>query len=445
MPKAKFKGDTAAILQSILSSFGDSARRAWSGIDSGFLKGQKYDKRLADIIGNRAATMSGKVNPAVLKELLARGGASTVLPGAAVGAGLGFLGAPSTEEENLLGMTKRRNPGIGDRLQYALTGAGLGAAAGAGFGAYNMRNLAKHISEGGADPGLIRQFVNQSGELPGLENTVKGFARQAAGAGKGQAINAAKNAINPQELSNAVMANLDIIRNAYQTKNMSGPQVAAAAHMIQRVTGMDARNLLNNPNATDIINRQASRIASGINKKQFDAIKTMLEKTRGVSSDPAILNSPGTLDRIKAVLTGADEAGSDYGSMRRKAKRFFTGDRSAEDQFGKAYASGSFRGFDRKTPKGKEFEKTLKDFQSIKSPDFNTNMPTFDSVTMGQQDIRRRNLNALRDKALLGLGGVGAGTGLAGGAYLYSQRDKQSSARLSKADKHPLSKLVRGA
>ena len=96
----------------------------------------------------------------VLDDLKSSAVAPSALAGAGIGGAAGFLGAPGTESENLMGKTTYKGPGLAGRLSAGLTGAFLGGGLGAGYGLHKLDNLAKTVAKGGdLPPGVLSQFL----------------------------------------------------------------------------------------------------------------------------------------------------------------------------------------------------------------------------------------------------------------------------------------------
>jgi len=131
------------------------------------------DKDFKNLLNARARTMSGSMtDPQTLMQLAQYGGRQGALPGAGLGAALGFVTAPGTESENIVGAKSYKAPTIGDRLMNALTYGAGGAAIGAGAGAFNMRQLAKQLSGKNAPPEVMEAFLNQAKLGPEVEKLV---------------------------------------------------------------------------------------------------------------------------------------------------------------------------------------------------------------------------------------------------------------------------------
>ena len=131
------------------------------------------DKDFKNLLNARARTMSGSMtDPQTLMQLAQYGGRQGALPGAGLGAALGFVTAPGTETENIVGSKSYKAPTIGDRLMNALTYGAGGAAIGAGAGAFNMRQLAKQLSGKNAPPEVMEAFLNQAKMGPEVEKLV---------------------------------------------------------------------------------------------------------------------------------------------------------------------------------------------------------------------------------------------------------------------------------
>ena len=149
----------------------DKLRAFYAGADDVAMKG--INSGFENLLRSRARTMSGSLtDPQTLMQLARYGGRQGAVPGAGLGALLGFATAPSTETENALGAKTVKGPSIGDRLTNALTYGVGGAAIGAGTGAYNMRNLAKQLAGKNAPPEVAEAFLNSAKLGPEIEKIV---------------------------------------------------------------------------------------------------------------------------------------------------------------------------------------------------------------------------------------------------------------------------------
>lgn len=143
------------------------------------------DKDFKNLLNARARTMSGSMtDPQTLMQLAQYGGRQGALPGAGLGAALGFVTAPGTESENIVGAKSYKAPTIGDRLMNALTYGAGGAAIGAGAGAFNMRQLAKQLSGKNAPPEVMEAFLSQAKLGPEVEKLVANAHSVATKGGK---------------------------------------------------------------------------------------------------------------------------------------------------------------------------------------------------------------------------------------------------------------------
>ena len=176
-------------LDGILGLLSSQASKNFGKLNANPAAQEALGKQLSALVGSRAKAYSGELGIAninTIKDLLLSGGRSAGIAGGLGGGALGFATAPGTEEENLLGIKKYRGPTLSDRIQNALLYGGIGGAAGAGLGAYNLRSLAKEISAPGskAGPEAVEAFVRQGNLLPSIEKNIAGYTQQAKNLGK---------------------------------------------------------------------------------------------------------------------------------------------------------------------------------------------------------------------------------------------------------------------
>ena len=101
----------------------------------------------------------------IIDDLASAHVAPSSLAGAGVGSVGGFLMAPGSEHENMMGKTTYKGPGLVGRLQGALTGGLIGGGVGAGYGLNKLNTLAKTIAHGkDLPPGVVTQFLEGLGD-----------------------------------------------------------------------------------------------------------------------------------------------------------------------------------------------------------------------------------------------------------------------------------------
>lgn len=301
MAKPKLKQD--AILKAVYNMLGKGqAQRLLMGE---LANRPVVEQEIAKLVRDHAARVGGKLNVNTATELMRQGG-GLALPGAGVGAVTGFLTAPGQEEENLLGMKKYRGPSMADRLQYALMLGAGGAAAGAGLGAYNQRQLAQQlVANKRLDPSVIQSYLRTANLVPQVEKTITTQAAR-AGKGAGGAAAATANAAlrSPQEMSNSLQLMYHSIMNRAQTHGFKDANVLSGMNMLSNLTGQPPQVLVNNSSAAIAAIEQASLAHYGkLDNKALGAIANMagiIGSGRLVGDVSAA--SPTLLDRIHRVF-----------------------------------------------------------------------------------------------------------------------------------------------
>lgn len=148
-----------AISDEFLSLFPENVRRI---LGNNLTKGTgKMDKELINQLAALANSRRfanrgvGAINDLRLPQV-----AGGTLAGSGVGGVGGFLAAPGTDNENIMGKKSYKGPSLGDRLNYALSGALAGGGIGAGVGVKRLDDLAKLIAKGkDIPPGAVEEFL----------------------------------------------------------------------------------------------------------------------------------------------------------------------------------------------------------------------------------------------------------------------------------------------
>ena len=399
------------------------------------------NKSLMDIIQSRAKNFTGDLSdPKVIQQLIQHGMRGGGAAGGGLGALYGFMSAPGTETENVMGVKKTTGPSLGDRLTNALAYGAGGAAVGAGASAYNMRNLAKELMAGGANkinPETLSNFIQSSGMQGGLDKAVANFAKLNPSK---VAPNVAKNVApaantafrNADEMTNFISAlRSDLAESRKGTGLMkrffgkSDVNEAMGIQLLSNLTGMPAEDILTNPQFSAILKNNAPMMFSRFDDASLGHIKRIGDAIRNrrfsmAGQGPASLSAGmGPIDLTKAYV----------GDNLERAKRFITGTRHlGADDLANAMSRGGFdnaatrQGFsiNKKGLSGKDekkLRKSLSSYSNMAQPGKDGKSPMIASPEAPDPAYTRGLRNeakpfvqaggALAGAGALGLGSVG--------------------------------------
>jgi len=289
----------------------DKLRAFYAGADDVAMKG--INSSFENLLRSRARTMSGSLtDPQTLMQLARYGGRQGAVPGAGLGALLGFATAPSTETENALGAKTVKGPSIGDRLTNALTYGVGGAAIGAGAGAYNMRNLAKQLAGRNAPPEVAEAFLNNAKLGPEIEKIVANAQAVAKrnGSAPGMPTAEFRNEGDVSALMSRLHSSLgaDDAQKGLLRRWFGGGDdysTHVKRQMLASMLGVDVK-ALNDPAIARQFDAAAARIFPTLNK---DTSKTLKEVSEGAMNkrfgNPAAIYPKGGLSAPSAVAGAA--------------------------------------------------------------------------------------------------------------------------------------------
>lgn len=183
-------------LAAVGENAGDSVRRLIGSTEDAVQA--KLDKHLQSQIKNLAKNRQlANRGVGVIADLGSNQAVTNMGVGAGVGGLGGFLTAPGSESENMMGKTTYKSPTISDRLSGGLTGAVLGAGAGGAYSLGRLNSLAKQVAKSTDDmaPGVLSEFLGNisSGEQKALLRNAAlkadpNFARRLALGKKGKGL-----------------------------------------------------------------------------------------------------------------------------------------------------------------------------------------------------------------------------------------------------------------
>jgi len=445
---------------------GKGAYQAYMGAGNA----EKINEALAKLVSGHAGRMGGQLDSGTVMELLRRGGANYALPGAGVGALTGFFAAPGQEEENLLGVKKYRAPTIGDRLMSALTYGAGGAAVGAGAGALMQRSMAKKLLESGASPDLVQSYMSQSGLMPNVEQTIMSTAQRGARGAAGAAMGS--NAVwrNPQDMANSLSALHSSVMTMAGERGMKDRNVIAGVTYLANATGLPIATIMKDPKAvSQAINRSAMANFQKFDEKSMGAMETVMDAIKkGVFAGEAP-RTPGTWDYLRAAVKGP-EALKDVkpGMLDRLQDWRGRGEGAlSTDDFVRDLTRGDLKGLTQLNLNAPGLDDKQKQLISdaIKQTGkvFDPNKGALPSQALTGRAYSNmlasdfdQGATSVLGKGALGLGLMGAG-GLGAAAYMNRNQNnqvpdlnaqevpriKQNSARLSRADTHPLTQQLK--
>jgi len=440
---------------------GKGAYQAYMGAGNA----EKINEALAKLVSGHAGRMGGQLDSGTVMELLRRGGANYALPGAGVGALTGFFAAPGQEEENLLGVKKYRAPTIGDRLMSALTYGAGGAAVGAGAGALMQRSMAKKLLESGASPDLVQSYMTQSGLMPNVEQTIMSTAQRGARGAAGAALG--PNAVwrNPQDMANSLSALHSSVMTMAGERGMRDRNVIAGVTYLANATGLPIATIMKDPKAvSQAINRSAMANFQKFDEKSMGAMETVMDAIKkGVFAGEAP-RTPGTWDYLRAAVKGPEALKDIKPGMLNRLQDWrgrgegalstddFVRDLTRGDASNLAKQNLQVQGLDEKglNKLVESLKQTGKVFDPNKGalPSQALTGRAYSNMLASDFD---QGATSVLGKGALGLGLMGAG-GLGAAAYMNRNQNnqvpdlnaqevpriKQNSARLSRADTHPL-------
>ena len=150
-----------------ITALGDSARKGTRNFLSDVMEnvGAKKQKNFVNVFNKKTRNLAesktfGNRGLDILGDITRPTVSSNALIGAGVGGLGGVIGAPGTEDENIMGKKTYKSPGLMGRLSSGLTGALMGGGLGAGLGMYNLHSLAKAVAKGEDLPaGVASRFM----------------------------------------------------------------------------------------------------------------------------------------------------------------------------------------------------------------------------------------------------------------------------------------------
>ncbi len=293
-----------ALMNALVGIMGEGKNRARDAmLDSRNMP--KVEEALAKLVSGHAGRMGGELNSATITDLLRQGGANFALPGAGVGALTGFFAAPGQEEENLLGIKKYRAPTIGDRLMSALTYGAGGAAVGAGVGAVNTRSMAKKLLESGASPDLVQSYIGQTNLMPQIESTILNTAQRGGRGAAAAALGPNARWRNPQDMANSLSSLHASIMTMAGERGMRDRNVIAGATMLANSTGLPIATIMKDPKAvSQAINRSAMTNFTKFDEKSMGAMETVINAIKNGTFAGEAPRTPGRGDYLKAFFQG---------------------------------------------------------------------------------------------------------------------------------------------
>lgn len=426
---------------------------------------EKINEALAKLVSGHAGRMGGQLDSGTVMELLRRGGANYALPGAGVGALTGFFAAPGQEEENLLGVKKYRAPTIGDRLMSALTYGAGGAAVGAGAGALMQRSMAKKLLESGASPDLVQSYMSQSGLMPNVEQTIMSTAQRGARGAAGAAMGPNAAWRNPQDMANSLSSLHASVMAMAGERGMRDRNVIAGVTYLANATGLPIATIMKDPNAvSQAINRSAMANFQKFDEKSMGAMETVMSAIKNGTFAGEAPRTPGTWDYLRAAVKGPEALKDVKPGMLDRLQDWrgrgegalstddFVRDLTRGDASNLAKQNLQVQGLDEKglNKLVESLKQTGKVFDPNKGalPSQALTGRAYSNMLASDFDQGAYNFGG---KALAGLGLMGAG-GLGAAALMNRNQNnqapdlnaqevpriKQNSARLSRADTHPL-------
>lgn len=253
----------------------------------------------------------------IIDDVASKSVAPSAMGGAGIGGLGGFLTAPGTESENLMGKKSYTGPSLGDRLSYGLSGALMGGGVGAGVGLSKVNNLAKAIASGRKDlpPGMIGEFLETVGakeQRNMLNRSARAVdpnlaARMAKGQGKQRVktdwahVDSVKS--RASELENKIRR---ILSQAPEEGMYADLNANVVDHVLGRTLG--TTKSVKNMSAQELT--QLTQAVAGSNRKRFNIIDTMLSDTNIAGIQQAAMKGKN----IGADLS-QDEAGGGLSSI----------------------------------------------------------------------------------------------------------------------------------
>ena len=415
-------------MQSILGALSDKGLNQFAKLNPAARA--TLEKQLSGLVGNKAKQFAGNIdmsNIQGIKDLLMQGARSGGVAGGLGGGALGFLTAPGTEEENLLGAKKYRSATMGDRLSNALMMGGLGAAAGTGLSAYNLRDLAKQITQSGnkAAPELTEAFMRQANLIPGIEKSVGNFAKNKANTMA--APGGAGGVMGLDEFANYLTGlHADLMAKRGPSTGFSGmlnnikrmvanpdPNDIHGMRLLSSVTGLPIESILNDPHfAANMANKVRAGYQSMLatNPNAINAVRTVGDTMRAgkFKIDPSALDikdpgmATGIGGTIGALVGGVPGAaiGAGVGRHGKRVLDTATGKRIKDFEnlpLGKANFTGSEKEFN-------DMAKALKDFNSAR--------PAMPNAFGSQDNPYAASVRRAGFAPAMGVGALGIGTGL---------------------------------
>ena len=318
------------VIEELLSTLPDNLRKAFSehADNNGGKLSEAALKQLKTLAESRQFSNRGlNVVDDLSSNMVAPGGAA----GMGVGGIGGFVAAPGTESENMMGKKTYTGPSLSDRIQYGIGGALAGGSVGAGIGMKNMDTLAKQVAKGrDLPPGAVMDFLQtidpkqrKAVLLNAAAKTSPDLARQLRATNPGKRVNKGGKHVaawadglgaRKIEIENDIRQLMLRRDRLHRTTNFMSPELSAVERALTVATG-------GNTPLNELTDAHVAQAAGTIAKYEENAYKAsrymignegmnaQLKATRGAAANGLEDAAEGYSDKMKAPLSAIGASG----------------------------------------------------------------------------------------------------------------------------------------